>query len=659
MPTFIRRIRRSLRPSRNTLSRAAANHPNQSSHDQPGSLGYDEPAPDHDGRDSPELPVIGDRGPPTANRYTDADMFWNSIMDEADGIEKDWVLVGRPRRSPSKVNSSQLQDIGEADTSDYGESRMASENIKQQDGETAASKVAAARKRRQDSFKRLERNISYGRERADNDVKVMFYTTPDYDKPPANSPQPPRPSEPLSPGTRAWDNFMDFPSNNSAETHSTASAQSSGFVESSTAPSAPLNAIQEEKELPAIPVLHHKSSPSSSQTSLDSSIMMTWNMCLNDILRNEAVDLAMKQAVIERVKDSITTNGTGEVEHFRVSIREAGLVPNFSYPIVGGEFYDRVAAVEAPPLPITNGIHKDAEREQGKGEPEHVHLHNFAFGLKQPNGFLTPSLAPTPTPTPSASPFPSSSSENSHNDTLYRRSSPPSSEKVNIRINKLLTEVLSPSELNLCTSALSTPAITPTPQCKTPSPTPQSSLPTSTRLTQSLHSLLHHLQDRVLYFEDNLLPPLGAALETKTFTIDVMSVEIQNLGDQIREMKATVDFSTRILAHCWLREYEVWRTLEGIRRERRLRRRLWWGRLMGWKWSRGKEDGDGDVFSPVTKMDGKLKNGEVDAMVLMAEQNVQILREDVDDMVERIEGLKRKFVAYPVVEREEGSWRDV
>jgi hypothetical protein len=28
-------------------------------------------------------------------------------------------------------------------------------------------------------------------------------------------------------------------------------------------------------------------------------------------------------------------------------------------------------------------------------------------------------------------------------------------------------------------------------------------------------------------------------------------------------------------------------------------------------------------------------------------------------MVERIEGLKRNFVAFPVVEREEGSWRDV
>jgi hypothetical protein len=85
MPTFIR-------PSRQTLAtRAAANHANQSYQDRQnaGCLDDDEPAPEYNGRDSSELPVITDRGPPTANRYADADTFWNSIMDDVDGIEKD------------------------------------------------------------------------------------------------------------------------------------------------------------------------------------------------------------------------------------------------------------------------------------------------------------------------------------------------------------------------------------------------------------------------------------------------------------------------------------------------------------------------------------------------------------------------------------------
>jgi hypothetical protein len=76
--------------------------------------------------------------------------------------------------------------------------------------------------------------------------------------------------------------------------------------------------------------------------------------------------------------------------------------------------------------------------------------------------------------------------------------------------------------------------------------------------------------------------------------------------------------------------------------------------LLGCKWSKGSDDG---VYSP--RDSERLKNGELNAMALMAEQNVQILREDVDDMAERIEVLKRKFVAFPVVEREERSWRDV
>jgi uncharacterized protein YlzI (FlbEa/FlbD family) len=38
---------------------------------------------------------------------------------------------------------------------------------------------------------------------------------------------------------------------------------------------------------------------------------------------------------------------------------------------------------------------------------------------------------------------------------------------------------------------------------------------------------------------------------------------------------------------------------------------------------------------------------------------VQILREDVDEMVDRVEKCKRTIRAYEAVEREEGSWRDV
>jgi hypothetical protein len=50
---------------------------------------------------------------------------------------------------------------------------------------------------------------------------------------------------------------------------------------------------------------------------------------------------------------------------------------------------------------------------------------------------------------------------------------------------------------------------------------------------------------------------------------------------------------------------------------------------------------------------------EINALVLMAEQNIHILREDVNDMVKMVESCKRRFVASPAVEKLEKSWRDV
>jgi hypothetical protein len=76
---------------------------------------------------------------------------------------------------------------------------------------------------------------------------------------------------------------------------------------------------------------------------------------------------------------------------------------------------------------------------------------------------------------------------------------------------------------------------------------------------------LHHLQDHITHLEDNLLPRLGTALEHKTFTIDVLSTELRNLEDQVDELNQTVDLGSKVLAGCWVREYEIWRTLVGTR----------------------------------------------------------------------------------------------
>jgi hypothetical protein len=284
MPAFIRRVRRSLRPRSGQIlsTNVVANHRSQSYNDQQSTEHFDtHEDPENDGRNSPPpLPVIVDRGPPNASRYADADVFWNSTLIEADDHDKDWLVTGMVKRR-LKVQSPKVQSPVAAEHNQHEESRVASEDIKGEGRKTSPLGIAAARQRRQGSFKRLGRDISYGREGADNDVTVLFYTMPDLAEIPATTSPQQTSSEPLSPRTRDGDNFIDFPSTNSAETHTAFPERPDVAFEDSAAISAPITAIQEEKALPDIPAVHKESNPPSRQTSLDPSTVISWNICLN------------------------------------------------------------------------------------------------------------------------------------------------------------------------------------------------------------------------------------------------------------------------------------------------------------------------------------------------------------------------------------------
>ena len=62
----------------------------------------------------------------------------------------------------------------------------------------------------------------------------------------------------------------------------------------------------------------------------------------------------------------------------------------------------------------------------------------------------------------------------------------------------------------------------------------------------------------------------------------------------------------------------------------------------------------------------KLKRRELYALLLMAEQNVQILREDIDEVIDRIEGIRVRYgvgrddsVSANVTLPVDGIWREV
>lgn len=591
----------------------------------------------NDGGSSPApLPVIKDSGPPTAQNYENPDVYWNSIMIEADENEKGRLAAVPRRKGHPEANRSGLPAALSAESSQPRGSSHTFEDTKRDVIDSSTPDVTTAHQgRHTDGRAQLfQRRNNHGQGQADHDLTVMSAAVPNHNLLHAHQVQRPRPPDSLIAGTFAWDDFMN-PLEYTPRSRLPNPGQLNIVFEESPRTHQSFNGIQEEKDLPDLPLEHQSLTPSSSQVSRKTP-PLTWNACLNKVLGHGSVDQDMVARVEERVKSSTTTNGDGAYQQSHVSTIGAGLVPNFSYPIVSSPFYDRISAAQSPPPTLTNGVSPSPLAKVDNEPDQHT---STATNRSLDFDFDFPK-------TPSAPSSPSCSPSSSTSDSLYRAPTPPSTSTTRRRLDALLTEILTPSELDLCETVLRPPLHSP-PRLD----------PLPTRLTLSLHRALIHLQDRVLHLEDSLLPQLGTALEKKTYTIDVLSVEVRNLDVQIRELKLALDFGNKIIAGCWVREYEVWRTLLGIRERRR--RKDWW------RWWNSKKVEDG-VLSPVeggeASMTGeelRLRNGEVEALISMARQNVEILREDVDDMVEKVERCRRQYAPYPAVERVEGSWRDV
>ncbi|KAH7076675.1 hypothetical protein BKA63DRAFT_602434 [Paraphoma chrysanthemicola] len=673
MPALLQRLRRSFQKRPRTLGRitspriplAQQKHSNQDNADV-----SDDDDLKSSGRSLPPLPVIKDAGPPTANRYANSDIFWNSVMVEADDNEE--IVWKTPKKASLTRRYTDRSKTTEIKPRDVASPQRPAQHMTS-GGNNALASQAKSPKHKQDkarSLQRLQRNLSYGKERADNDLTVMMFTRPDYTyRHDAPVPHSERPLEPLSPGTQQWDEFMDFPTDTSLHKYPVEAESSSAVPERARSPPELAYILEERHQLPAAGINHAGVPPS--QEGPINSTSLTWDIALNRIINHEAVDPGARNAIRDRVKSEKSKGGRDDKDFPLAPTAEAGLVPNFSYPIAAAALYDHFATNQSQ-NPLINGVGGEQSKQVEVSERSPVH------GEPQPSKSLLNGIS-------------SSSSSVDTDDSLNRPPrSPDWTEVVPQRVKNLLREVLTASELSLCneiikaasTSSTLTPPTTPgdgtdhTASSTIDIDSMQTQLnahahinstsPSLLRLVVKLHTLLHHLQDRATYLEDNLLPILGTALERKTFTIDVLSIEIQNLGNQIHELKTAVDFGNKVLAGCWLREYEVWRTLVTIRkkREQRMGKRLL-RRLTG----RRNRIADGVMSPLVSNMNDKenmvmgkrvLSKTELDALIVMAEQNVQVLREDVDDMVEQVEKCKRGVKAFEKVPTpEEGSWRDV
>jgi hypothetical protein len=181
---------------------------------------------------------------------------------------------------------------------------------------------------------------------------------------------------------------------------------------------------------------------------------------------------------------------------------------------------------------------------------------------------------------------------------------------------------------------------------------------------------VYGLQDRVTGVEEDLIPELSANLEKKHLQVRELDLENLSLHEEIAELKLIVDFSNKVLAGCWEREWEVWRTLFHIQRRRETNCGLL-GRIFLRASATNIQDDEllgyckpeGYVAQPQppgTAAQDLLKKRELEALLLMAKQNVGILIEDLGEM----KGLVEAYQKRDEVEEEETlpvewSWRDV
>ncbi|KAH7408191.1 hypothetical protein DE146DRAFT_645515 [Phaeosphaeria sp. MPI-PUGE-AT-0046c] len=586
-----------------------------------------------DGSSPRPLPFITYRGPPTAKNNENPKIYCNSIMTEAGEDKKARLAAGPFKKGHSEVGRSGQPDAMSAEAFQPRGSHHA---LKDAQANVSTAESAAGLHGRDNSghvHQFLHQN-SPVKCQADHDLTFMPSSISNRVKLPVHQVQAPRHPRSLIHQTPAWDHFVD-PLEYTPRSRLSNPRQNNNVSEEPPRTHQSFDGVQEEKDLPDLPFEHHHL-PFPLNLEYRKTPPLTWNTCLNEVLGHGSVDQDMVGRVKGRVKNSTAKNGDGENERFHMSAIAAGLVPNFSYRVVGSPFYDRVITAQSPPPAMTNGILPDSPGSDDTEPDRHTSTatnHSLDFNFDLPN-------------TPSTTSCPLRSPTSSTSEYLYCAPTSPCTSTTRCRLDTFLTEILTPSELDLCETVLHPPLNSP-PRLE----------PLQTRLTLSLHRALLHLQDRVLNLEDSLLPQLGTALEKKTYTIDVLSVEVQSLDDQIRELKLALDFGNKILVGSWVREYEMWRTMLCIGERRR--KKEWWRWWNVRKVAEGNLSPDerGEVGMKGAAM--KLRNGEIEALIGMAKQNVEILREDVDDMVEKVEKCRREHTPYPVVERVEGSWRDV
>ncbi|KAI8940116.1 hypothetical protein NX059_003830 [Plenodomus lindquistii] len=590
------------------------------------------------GRTTPEpLPVLTDRGPPGRNRYANEDIFWNSVMLEADhDPARISYLSEKPLEMPGFYN------IGAAVNLDANAA-----NLPEPSGTVREEVRKDPSPPRPLVRRHTDRPISGMRDGAISRHKLRR--------------------------NRTEDDLM-FTMGRSVDIDSISPVRAHFRSRIPAAFDGTIDDDLDQAYDPPMRRVHFASHASAQRDTEDEGTAhgddaLTWNSVLNRILSNDAVDQVMRERVYERVNTSSLTNGIGHGEQgeHQVTARTAGLVPNFSRPLQGSGFY---SMTDVEPQIRSNETHL----------PNHI-----GHDDEQPESNLTNGFRHSNSPTSSIV----------SNNTLHRFPSPPPD--IPAELKELLTTSLTPSEFALYSRLIGRPFpdrnASPS-SANTPASSPIN--PIVARLVHSLHTVLLGLQDRMTSLEEDLVPRMSGYLEDQSKKIKALQEEVAFQDEQITELKRCSDYTNKILRGCWSREWELWRTLIDIRRyslanvglvKRLLFRRV--GRQItrlgveerdvyssiptGHRYR--ENDGRGPFpswYDAERTMTGRRGIGEkeLDALTVMAKQNVDILKADFDEAADMMRELRyhvRKARERDVErererenEKEAGvSWRDV
>ncbi|KAF1932329.1 uncharacterized protein M421DRAFT_289464 [Didymella exigua CBS 183.55] len=345
---------------------------------------------------------------------------------------------------------------------------------------------------------------------------------------------------------------------------------------------------------------------------------LTWNSALTQILASPGVDPSISSAIRARAR---STSGTKHGGTDEVDMREVSMVPNFSYPVANVRWYD---ACQASDWPYSGGEECDNNVEDAKSQGRLLNgCGTSRTGTNDDVSFLDLTQL-----------------INIDEDSLYRAPTTTPAENRMSDPGSMLRDILDPEELEMYREIMShNPRFT-------------ASLDRTEKRAENRQVLLVAKLCSVIEDLIERLAELEGCEQSRKIKQEVDGYENLYISDAGKLVRA-FDLMDLVLEGFWGRECTLLNTLLGVK-ERKDRWRNVLLRLLTQR--TGTHDG-GRPYSRENGTDcpllgstasssesggrmssnGSLGKKELDALLLIATQNVTILREDLQAVFELLE----------------------